>query len=601
MSTRVPVAVVPILLAVAPAAADLDAAPVSPSVAERLDSPQSLSRLAGACDGLGRVVGPVQPSTETDEWSAPASYYAGVTGTGSAVLGQLRTAMTTGHIQRRYGDFRQSAAIHDADPDRPGNILLSYNVASVRAQWDSGSTWNREHVWPQSRQPGSASNSSRGNLGDPHALRPCNPNVNGSRGNKPFGFGDTTGGFRSLGAYYFPGDIDKGPTARTLFYSTGRYGLQLVDGFPSGNQMGDLGSLVEWHYLEKPETFERRRNHTIFSQAFNPSYYTNNRNAFVDMPGSVWAAFRDNFNDGQLWVGDAPDADGGSSAQLCQSVIVGTQPNGIEIDIHRAGVDGVYYAVIPSGDAITDQPLTNGFTDTFGIDDGAPRPIVVSIDPAAITAAGVYTGDIVIDNLDMTDGLGAGFGALDADDTITVTATAFDPATGSFDPVSVVDSTTVTLGPGSSVSLPLHALEATPGFTAGASVSLISAQGDFDAFDLTLPAGVIEPGTSSDVLFTLASTPGMPASATYDLLVSDDPSIAGADGRVVLSVVVNAGLSSCPADVAPPFGVLDLDDIDTFVIGYVAGNPLADVAPPTGVLDLDDIDLFVQTYFAGCP
>ena len=106
------------------------------------------------------------------QWQPPETYYQNATGTGSILKTQLESAMTVGHIQASYGDFRFSAAIHDQDPDNPNNIRLVYDGASVNSTWDSGSTWNREHVWPQSRQPGSASNSSIGNLGDPHAVRP---------------------------------------------------------------------------------------------------------------------------------------------------------------------------------------------------------------------------------------------------------------------------------------------------------------------------------------------------------------------------------------------------------------------------------------------
>ena len=128
-------------------------------------------------------------SGQDDPWAPPAGYYSGATGTGSVLKGQLTGAMSAGHILRTYGDFRYMSSIIDADPDLAGRILLVYNRASVSGNWDSGRTWNREHVWPQSLQPGSANNSTTGNLGDPHALRPANPSINSSRGNKPFEIG----------------------------------------------------------------------------------------------------------------------------------------------------------------------------------------------------------------------------------------------------------------------------------------------------------------------------------------------------------------------------------------------------------------------------
>lgn len=561
----------------------------------------------GVCDGHGTTVGPVPVSSQTDAWAAPASYYAGVSGTGTALRTSLQLAMSTGHIQRSYGDFRNSAALHDADPDAAGRILLVYNVASVSATWDSGGTWNREHIWPVSRQPGSASNSSRGNLGDPHALRPCNPSINGSRSNKPFGTGSTTGGYRSLGTYWFPGDTDKGLIARSIFYSSVRYGLQLVDGLPSGNQMGDLAAMVAWHYQEEPSEFERRRNHIIYAQARNPAFYTNNRNAFVDLPGAVWAVFRDNLNDSQLWVGDAPGADGGSTLDLCQRVIVGTDPEGVEVMLHRGGQDGVYYAVIPSGAAITDQPLTNGFTAAFAINETAPRPLIVGIDPSVISGAGLYTGDVWIDNLDMTDGLGAGFGSLDADDLVMVSAEVNEPSIASFDAGAVdqavtIDFGLVPLGNDATISFPVHALESVPGFTAGFTLSLLDATGDTGLFVLVLPDGVIGAGGggggSAEIDLTVIPTDQAAYAATYELLASDDPAIAGAADRSVLTITALA-TAGCPGDVNGD-GLTDVADLSVVLDSFTQTVPPGTSGDVNGDGIVDSADLSVVVGAFGC-
>ncbi|MEM8875820.1 MAG: endonuclease [Planctomycetota bacterium] len=238
------------------------------------------------------TIGVVAAHASASLWEPPNGYYATATGQGDVLRSQLQAIMSSGHVQRRYGDFRFSAAIHDADPDNPDSILLAYDRESVPATWDSGNTWNREHVWPQSRQPGSASNSTRGNLGDPHALRPATPSVNSSRGNKPFGFADSTGGFGAESdGFYYPGDQDKGDVARSLFYSATRYGLDLVLGVPGSNQMGDLEALLNWHRDDPPDEFERRRNHTIYSETENPNYHTNNRNAYIDQPEFAYSVF----------------------------------------------------------------------------------------------------------------------------------------------------------------------------------------------------------------------------------------------------------------------------------------------------------------------
>lgn len=66
-----------------------------------------------------------------------------------------------------------------------------------------------------------------------------------------------------------------------------------------------------------------------------------------------------------------------------------------------------------------------------------------------------------------------------------------------------------------------------------------------------------------------------------------------------LSAAVQQGCNI--ADLAAPFGVLDLADINAFVTGFTTANPIADLAPPFGVFDLADITAFVGAFTAGCP
>ena len=55
------------------------------------------------------------------------------------------------------------------------------------------------------------------------------------------------------------------------------------------------------------------------------------------------------------------------------------------------------------------------------------------------------------------------------------------------------------------------------------------------------------------------------------------------------------------ADLAAPFGVLDLGDIGAFVNGFTSQDPIADLAAPSGIFDLSDIQVFVTAFTAGCP
>lgn len=55
------------------------------------------------------------------------------------------------------------------------------------------------------------------------------------------------------------------------------------------------------------------------------------------------------------------------------------------------------------------------------------------------------------------------------------------------------------------------------------------------------------------------------------------------------------------ADLAEPFGILDLGDISAFVSGFTSADPIADLAAPFGIFDLADISAFVSAFTAGCP
>ena len=109
--------------------------------------------------------------------------------------------------------------------------------------------------------------------------------------------------------------------------------------------MGDLGSLIAWHYLDAPDTFERRRNHIIYSSALNPSFRSNNRNAFIDHPEFAWSVYMDQMNDTTLWLGDLEPADGSSDIDVNLSMLVGDTIDPMNFIIHKGGNDGTYYSV----------------------------------------------------------------------------------------------------------------------------------------------------------------------------------------------------------------------------------------------------------------
>lgn len=146
----------------------------------------------------------------------------------------------------------------------------------------------------------------------------------------------------------------------------------------------------------------------------------------------------------------------------------------------------------------------------------------------------------------------------------------------------------------------------------------------FSLFIQSRSAGGVSDTGSATLLFldssggTLDSdsfTDPISPSSTWDLYGVDRlvPPLTRAV-RIVLDADRNGGLSTdayfdgvslrllgCgPADLAPPFGLLDLADVTAFASAFIAGDSLADL-DGSGLLDLADITAFVTAFLAGCP
>lgn len=546
------------------------------------------------------------------QFDPPAGFYDAATGTGATLKNQLSTLMATGHIQRTYGDFRFAAALIDQDPSNPSNILEVYNRASVPGAWDcpnGNCVWNREHVWPQSLQPGSASNSSTGNLGDHHVLRPADPGVNSDRGNKPFGNFDTTGVFGSQGTFYFPGDADKGDVARNLFYSATRYqstGLVLVNGVPTGNQMGDLQSLLRWHYTDPPDDFERRRNHVIFSSSLNPSFFTNNRNAYIDRPEFVWSVFGGGANDSMLFVGGGAAADGSSSIQLDLGRIIvgGPLPAAQSVIVSKVGADPTYYAMTPSGSATS---IPEGPFNAFDFD---PQSDSIEVGLSGSTAAaGLQSGTVTIDNLDV-DGGGAGQGSDDGDDTITVELTVLDHAEASFDSMLDQDGLTLDFGTildgGGLRSQPfvIHNLEAAAGFTARLDLDAVTGTGETATLFTDLsPFNDLEPGASNGFTAFFDTDAIGAFAAQYTLAFSDEGLPGAVVGTDLILTLTGEVLSLCDACDVDCDGLQTTSDIAALLDLLIGGaGPCSTCAGDLNqdtIGDAGDIQDFVNCLLTG--
>jgi len=227
----------------------------------------------------------------------PNGYYNNANGLSGEELKAALHNIIDNHIEKSYDDIRYILDETDKDPNNPGKLILLYKGNSISSVWDAGATWNREHVWAKSHGDFGTAPPAGSDL---HHLRPADPSVNSSRGNKDFDTGGTQH-VEATGCYadsdsWEPRDEVKGDVARMLFYMAVRYegdvsgepDLELVDYVNSSPNKeprhGKLSALLQWHIDDPVDNFERNRNEVIYS-------YQNNRNPFIDHPEYVSALF----------------------------------------------------------------------------------------------------------------------------------------------------------------------------------------------------------------------------------------------------------------------------------------------------------------------
>jgi hypothetical protein len=289
--------------------------------------------------------------------------------------------------------------------------------------------------------------------------------------------------------------------ARQEFYMATRYDgadagtidLELQPGNPAASAgLGNLNRMLEWHYQAVPDDFELRRNDVIFDS------YQGNRNPFVDHPEFAWSVFKDQQNDSQLYVGGSAAADGSSSLDLnLGKVLVGAAvPAAQNVTLNRSGFDGSYYDVSASGDATSS---VDGRYNAFAINNTGTdsKGLVVGLDTNT-AAAGLRSGAVTIDNLDITTQAGAGMGANDGLDTINVALSVLDHAEPSFNGATdqnllAFDFGTILQGsPAPIFNFDIFNLESTALYTAALDLDSIMGIGDTNKMltDLTTFSGL---------------------------------------------------------------------------------------------------------------
>ena len=199
--------------------------------------------------------------------------------------------------QFKYTDYDPATVQYDSNGQPYGTKISSFYT------YTSATSWNREHVWPNSHGGGSG-----GDTGSPypdadiHMPRPTISSENSSRGNSFFveGMNHSSNGWDPLTAGYSA--ESRGEAARITFYctlvnsklilcanNTTPSGTDPITGqsFGSGHTMGNLETLLKWTINYPVTQRERNRNE-------GAEYLQGNRNPFVDHPEyacRIWGSF----------------------------------------------------------------------------------------------------------------------------------------------------------------------------------------------------------------------------------------------------------------------------------------------------------------------
>ena len=127
------------------------------------------------------------------------------------------------------------------------------------------------------------------------------------------------------------------------------------------------------------------------------------------------------------------------------------------------------------------------------------------------------------------------------------------------------------------------------GFLAGAAYAGPSG-GNFEIVSYTIDGGGVIDASGGN--FSLSGTVGQPDASGP--LTGGAFELAGGFWPGVSPVV-------CVADLAAPFGVLNLQDLFAYIALFNASDPAADLAAPFGTLNLQDLFAYIASFNAGCP
>ena len=239
-----------------------------------------------------------------DSYFYSGSYYSSITERGEGLNGSLRTALTSYIHPNSVPSYSGSGDTHlstvlqyaDEDPTNSANMVYLYTRDSVKK--NAASSWNREHVWPQSLSNNCWGTGKAG--ADLLHLRPTYNTCNSTRSNAKYKeltnsestecvYQGITYGRKVNATYFMPLPASKGDVARIIMYVWVAYKNTYSNLPDITSVFNSYDDMMNWHISDRPDVLEGNRN----DYAENVSIQKN-RNPFVDHPEWAWKIFGQN-------------------------------------------------------------------------------------------------------------------------------------------------------------------------------------------------------------------------------------------------------------------------------------------------------------------
>lgn len=245
-----------------------------------------------------------QKNYNFDPYTYEGSYYDSLPNSPTQGMnGTLRTSLSSLIQPEAYytysgsGDNCLSTVLQsaDEDPENPNNMIYFYSRDSVTK--NAASSWNREHVWPQSLSVNASGTELWGKTKagtDILHIRPTYEGTNSSRNNNIYA--ETNNADvrnHSITGYEFgygkgvfePLACNKGDAARIIMYIWVAHQNTYDSMSDITNVFESYDTMMNWHIEDTPDLLEGNRND------FCETSIQKNRNPFVDHPEYAWQIF----------------------------------------------------------------------------------------------------------------------------------------------------------------------------------------------------------------------------------------------------------------------------------------------------------------------